>query len=353
MTDLRDIYEPSSHPGLSRRRMLQLLLGSAGATLLAACGSQASAPAGSGQASAPSASQRAAAAAKSSSSPVPDTTTLFTGKPKLATLEEELALPESVLQAATKEGKLALIASWTNNAALQKFFDAFKKRYPGIDIQYQTAEEQVRTVRTLTEFKAGRAAADVVDSIAGAITQFQSAGALLALNDLPAYSNYDEPLVDESHQWASYQVNIWGVAYNTSSVKPADVPKTWDDLTLPKWKGRIGLANRPQLWAQTLWKEWGAERTTDFLKKLFANNPQRRNEGLDAIISLVGAGEMDLCVPAQTHRVEGLVQQKVPVGWTVMEPFNVAPGDIEIVKGPNQNAAKVFMNWMLSREGSD
>jgi iron(III) transport system substrate-binding protein len=309
-------------------------------------------------AAAPAAAQVATAVTKPTVAPAAtqpvetDSRNLFRATPKLATLQEELAVPPGMVEAAQKEGHLNIISSWDDDQNLKGFFDAFRKRYPGIEISYQEANENVRTVRTLEEFKAGRGRIDAVASIGGFYTQYKAAGAFLTMSDLPAMANYDPPLRTDFNS-AGYQINVWGIAYNTTNVKPADVPQTWDDLTDPKWKGRIGLGDRPQLGIQALWAERGPDRATDFLKRLFANNPQRRKEGLDALTQLVGAGEFDIVVPASTHRTERVFKDGAPVAWAALDPFMVATSDVSLLKGPNPNAAKVFMNWLLSREGNE
>jgi iron(III) transport system substrate-binding protein len=273
-------------------------------------------------------------------------------QPKLATLEQELALPDAVLEAARREGRVVIVSSW-DNSDVGKFLEAFKRRYPGIDVQYQEANQEVRTIRTLTEIKAGRNRVDLVSSIAGFLSEYKAAKALVPLDDLPAYANYEFPFRDPENEWIGYQLQIWGIGYNTETVKPADLPRTWDDLTDPKWRGRIGLGDRPNLWLQAIFKEWGPERGADFTRRLFANNPQRRKEGLDALANLLGAGEFDIVIPASTSRIERTVKRGAPVGWTAVDPLMVAPGDLAILKGPHPNAARVFVNWAISREGNE
>jgi len=331
----------------TRREFLAMAAGAGAATLLAAWGQ-----------AAPTSSPSSAAASAAATAPANLAVASDPSKPvapKLATLEEELALPAAVLDAARKEGKFF----WTSsiNADPSKIvMAAFKKRYPGIDVQYQEGSEETRTVRTLTEFKAGKNKLDVVQGIGGFLSEYKAANALSPLNDLPAYANYDPPFRDPGNLWASMRTQYWSIVYNTDKVKPADLPKTWEDLATATWKGRMGLGDldRPQLWVLPLWKTWGAQRTTDFLKKLFANNPQRRKEGVSASTNLVGAGEYDLYLPAAPYHAQGAKEAGAPVGWYTPEPLPVAFSDISILaNSPSPNAAKVFVNWFLSREGQN
>jgi iron(III) transport system substrate-binding protein len=322
---------------------LQLLSAGAGVGVLAACRAPAAAPAPAAPAAPPAAqAPTAPPAADDPSRPV---------TPKLATLEQELAIPASLLEAARREGKVVFLSSIDKEPANQ-VFEVFRRRFPGIEPQYQEASEEARTVRTLTEFKAGRTRGDVVMGVGGFMAEYKLAKAMVPLDDLPALANYDPPYRDPQADWVGVRTQFWGIGYNTDKVRTADLPRSWEDLTDARWRGRIAVVDRPQLWAQQLWKHWGPERTNEFLQKLFANNPQRRKEGLDAAANLMAAGEFDLVVPAAPYRIQNLVERAATVGWFSPEPIPVAASEMVILqRSPNPNAAKVFVNWFISREG--
>ena len=314
----------------TRRDVLKAGAGLAATLALAACGGTTSAPASTAASPAASTAPASAVAAKpaglaSVSSAAPSTPGGIDPTkpvaPKVATLDAELALPDSIVQAAKKEGKLSWATSVDDKPA-QVTIAAFKKRY-GIDVDHQQGSEEDRTVRTLTEFKAGRNKLDVVMGVGGFMSEYRTAGALAKLNDLPAYANYDVPFRDPQDIWAGVRSQYWSIGYNTDKVKQDELPKAWTDLTDPKWKGRIGVADRPQLWAMHIWKAMGAQQATDFLTKFFANDVQRRKEGLDAAAKLLGGGEFDLFVPSAPYRIEGLVKDKNPVAW--WSPMGSAP----------------------------
>lgn len=57
-------------------------------------------------------------------------------------------------------------------------------------------------------------------------------------------------------------------AYNKKLVPAKDVPKTWEDLLNPKWKGKIGVSSATHHMARLAVGAWGEEKTTDFVKSL-------------------------------------------------------------------------------------
>ena len=138
-------------------------------------------------------------------------------------------------------------------------------------------------------------------------------------------------------------------------VKKEEVPKTWDELvTNPRWRnGVVALGNRPQLWALNLWKDKGEGWTKNFLSKLFLEDqPQLRKEGMNALHELLAAGEFDLFIPAGEDATWDLTMEGAPVGFTCPEPVPGTVREVVIIKGaPNLNAARLYLNWLLSKEG--
>ncbi len=61
-------------------------------------------------------------------------------------------------------------------------------------------------------------------------------------------------------------------AYNKQLVQPKDVPKSWDDLLDPKWKGKIGVSSATHHMARLAAGPWGEEKTTNFVKALTKQN---------------------------------------------------------------------------------
>ena len=77
---------------------------------------------------------------------------------------------------------------------------------------------------------------------------------------------YDNGTVSVANQFAL-------PAYNTKLLPAKDVPKTWEDLLDPKWKGKIGVINSTHHWGRLAAGAWGDEKTLDFIKKLSAQKP--------------------------------------------------------------------------------
>jgi len=77
---------------------------------------------------------------------------------------------------------------------------------------------------------------------------------------------YDNGTVSVANQFAL-------PAYNTKLLPAKDVPKKWEDLLDPKWKGKIGVINSTHHWGRLAVGAWGEEKTLDFIRKLSAQKP--------------------------------------------------------------------------------
>ncbi|NIO07639.1 MAG: extracellular solute-binding protein [Deltaproteobacteria bacterium] len=270
-------------------------------------------------------------------------------------VEQELKMPKEVMEGAKKEGMIKIRSTPWTASEQKKLFASFQERYPFIKIDFSGANQQGRTVKTLMAFRGGRVIADVVTSIGGFLSDYEKVGALTDLRDLPNWKYSPEEGKNPNGLWIGIYLRHWCIAYNTRLLKKSDLPKKWEDiLENPVWhKGNLALGNRPQLWALMLWKAKGEEWTKNYVSRLFMEvRPQLRKEGMNAMVQLAAAGEFYASVPASKSRTYQMLQRGAPIGFTCPEPVPVTTEAAIILKGaPNPNASKLFLNWMMSREG--
>ncbi len=269
-------------------------------------------------------------------------------------VDQDLALPQEVIDGAAKEGMVKVSGTWT-----QKEFailDApFVERYPKVKVVYSEAKTMnSRAVAPLVAFKQGQYLTDIVTGFGGAAPEFKKENALESVVGLPGFKNQVDGANDPDGKWAALRLRYWCIGYNTKSIKKDQLPKTWEDmLTNPAFQnGNLGIGNRPQLWLLMLRTDKGKEWTEDFTKKFFTMvKPQFRNEGMDALLAIMAAGEVHAALPTAEYNVKGFEDKGAPVGWHCPEPVPLAPSQLGIMAGnPHPNAARLWTNWMLSRE---
>jgi iron(III) transport system substrate-binding protein len=210
-------------------------------------------------------------------------------------------------------------------------------------------------LRPLIALQEGRYLTDVLTGFGGSTYHYQKAGALEDLRPLPGFKNPLPGTGDPDGTWVGSRLRYWCMSYNTNLVKKEELPRTWEDiLTDPRWRnGNIGVSNRPQLWLLMLWGEYGEKWTVDYIDKFFnVVKPQIRKEGQNALQSLVIAGEFHVAIPAADYRTKQYADRGAPISWHCPNPVPLAVSQIGILKGnPHPNAARVWVNWFLSKEG--
>ena len=279
--------------------------------------------------------------------------TLMTG---IAGAAASWALPASaqsefgskeLVDAAEKEGALTY---YTANFAEteQEVIKAFNKRFPKIKVSMVRAPGGQLITRIKTEAAAGKLAADVVNH--------SDRGLMLELNDIfqdytpPNAADYRPDALVSPKFWPGVTLG-WCIAYNTQLVKNA--PKTWMDLTNAEYKDKqIGQVVGPS--GGTTWTRIMFERQVlgeDYWKKQAALGVSLFPSGAPTSDSLV-RGEISIAPLLYniiyTKIVEGAPAEAIfaPEGVPII-PY--ADGIPKTAKSPN--AAKLFMNWRLSKEG--
>lgn len=268
-------------------------------------------------------------------------------------LDAELAVPKAWVDGAAREEGVVIFGTW-NERDFSTLTAPFKERYPKVNLRYSRTGTAGRGIKVLVALGEGRVIADVLTSIGSATHEFMEAKALADLRDIPGFKNLPSDFVAEDGTWASYRKSFRCIAYNTTKVKKEELPATWDDLVKnPHWRGgRLAISNLPDPWLLSLWVSKGEEWGAAFTRGLFDLQPQRRKEGMNATTKLTAAGEADANVPAGEDRTRQYVKRGAPLGYHCPSPVPMTVSQIAMLeKSPHKNGARLFINWILSREG--
>jgi iron(III) transport system substrate-binding protein len=270
---------------------------------------------------------------------------LTSGFPAMA--QQEKFGTKELIAAAEKEGGLTY---YTANFAEteQEVIKEFNKTFPKVKVAMVRAPGGQLITRIKTEAAAGKLGADVVNH--------SDRGLMLALVDLfqdyapPNAADYRPDALVSPKLWPGVTLG-WAIAYNTQLVKNA--PKTWMDLTKPEYKGKqIGQVTGPS--GGTTWTRVMFERQVlgeDYWQKQAALGIALYPSGAPLSDALV-RGEVSIAPLLYniiyTKIVEGAPAEAIfaPEGVPII-PY--ADGVTKTAKSPN--AAKLFMNWRLSKEG--
>jgi iron(III) transport system substrate-binding protein len=169
----------------------------------------------------------------------------------------------------------------------------------------------------------------------------------------PETTTIDPDLFDKEGYWYTYYVVPNALGYNTRLVKKEEVPKSYEALLDPKWRGRkISMDNEAYLILQGLISAWGREKAVDYMKKLAAQDPVL-SRGNTERVTITGAGEYPLVI-AYAHTVEREKFKGSSIDWLALEPAVVEIDPLMVgSKAPNPNAARLFLDYLLSKEGQE
>jgi len=275
---------------------------------------------------------------------------------------------DSALADARKEGKLVL--GLPPSAELRKQLEPlFKSRF-GIDVETFSAAGPDIANRIVSESKAGVHYFDAL--IFGSCT-----GVPLihsgAFEPMDSYMILPE-VKDPKSWWGGH---LWmdnvstnkffysfiaikgteGLWHNTNLVKPEEV-RSLDDLLDPKWKGRIGFSDpRVPGSGLSLWSFLWDIKGEEYLKKL-ARQDLFISRNLRQIADALAKGKLALTLGIGYAQLEPFIKEGLPVK-ELPEPREGLPasnayGTLGVVKNPPHPAAtKVFVNWLLSKEGQE
>ena len=261
---------------------------------------------------------------------------------------------DEIVATAKKEGKVRVLANM-EPSNIRANTAAFKKKYPFIDIYVHDTGSDVQ--RLLLEIQSGAAKEwDVIPvsptfrseydrylwnvDLLGMATQ-----GVLAIPSLMIDQKYGNVLAAHS----LFQVT----AYNTKFVSPDSVPKTWEDLLAPEWKGRKFAADIQTRDIATLVPAWGLEKTVDFARKITAQQPIWVRGGTRTLTSML-AGEIPMLVGPNFQSVKR-VQRNDRAGmlqYVILEPVPIRLGNAQAILATShhRHAALLWLEWLASPE---
>ncbi|TAJ79228.1 extracellular solute-binding protein [bacterium] len=268
-----------------------------------------------------------------------------------------LALPtlvcsdERMLEGAKKEGQLVFYSGIPVPDA-QEILSAFEKKYSFIKTTFYRATGPALVSRIQTEQRAGHHAWDVMNSTGFEPYVLVEHG-YFGKYDSPERKHFPEGHKDSEGYWTTMYTTPHLVSYNTRLVSAKDLPKDYFDLLDPKWKGQLGLDSSDFEWYANLKKIWGAERARKFIDGLRKQNI-RLIQGRALLTELLGSGEFAILANNYLQNVVEAKRKGNAVESLALDPVIAGAGLVGINKAaPHPNAARLFIDFVLSREGQE
>jgi iron(III) transport system substrate-binding protein len=256
-----------------------------------------------------------------------------------------------VVQAARKEGEIVWYTTMSSDQS-NAFMARFQQKYSFLKPSVIRLGGSALLNRVLTEAKAGKYFFDVVHGTGEIVLPLMDMG-LLAACASPERKMIPDDLKDKKGFWTSVYVNSVVLGYNTNLTKGQAIPRSYNDLLQPRWKGRkISVDDTYATFLQGLISVWGKDKALDYLKKLAEQDPVVMR-GSTVRVQLAAAGEFPLVI-AYANIIQYLAEKGAPMDWVALEPAVISVNTVMAgAKAAHPNAAKLFIDFTLSKEGQE
>jgi ABC-type Fe3+ transport system substrate-binding protein len=289
---------------------------------------------------------------------------IFAGRALPADAQEEW---KKIIEAAKKESKV--VAGGPPTAVLRKQYkDTFENRF-GLELELISAPGPQNAGKAMSEFKAGVRYFDVLHGGSGTLEPLKNENMLAPFSDYMILPEVKDPRQWwGGHMWednvktnrfiysfsADFSVPPF---YNSDLVKPGEV-SSYEDLLNPKWKGKIGLFEpRIPSAGQGLWGYLMRAKGKEFLQRLADQNLFIHRDGQQLAVGLA-KGTLAVALGLAQRFVDPYIKGGLPI--KVLSSLKEGMGGsngfgtVAVMKNPpHPNATKVYINWLLSKEGQD
>lgn len=256
-----------------------------------------------------------------------------------------------VIENAKREGHVVWYTTMNLDTS-KEIINRFHKKHPSIKPELMRTGGGILLNRILTEARGGRYAWDVALGRGEIFLPLKKRKLVIPYRSREA-AMYPDDLKDADGYWIAAYVNPNVLGFNTELVKEQAIPRSYEDLLNPRWKGgKLSLDTEGWALLSGLSQAWGEEKAVAYFKKIATQDPLlKRGNSLRA--QLVAAGESPLGI-AYAGTLQVLVDQGAPLDWVPLEPVVVQAYPIMIgAKAPHPNAARLFVDFILSKESQE
>jgi iron(III) transport system substrate-binding protein len=272
---------------------------------------------------------------------------------------------ERTVAAAKREG--TVVVSIPTSAELRQQMEAaFHKRFEGIKLELVASRGSAAITRILEEKRAGLHYFDLhIGGTSSIVT-----GPLRAEILEPILPWMILPEVRDAKNW--WAGHVWAdnaqkfiyvflgymtetIWYNSDLVKSEEVT-SYDDLLQPKWKGKMVILDpRTQGSGESMWAFLWRIKGEGYLRKLAAQE-MILGRNLRQLAETVARGKASLSIGVSYYSYQPFLKAGLPIKTLPVPKEGIyassGSGNVAILRNaPHPNATKVFVNWLLSKEG--
>jgi len=257
---------------------------------------------------------------------------------------------DKVVAAARKEGTLTLYTTIAEKD-LPAIVKPFEDKY-GVKVVVWRAGTDKVLQRAVQEARAGR---NEVDAVHFGSPEMEALARerVLAPVTSPVHKDLLAGSVPSHRQWAATILSVWVQAYNTGLVKKSELPRTYQDLLDPKWKGKLGIEGKDDDWFATVVHQLGGEeKGIAYFRKLVETNGISVRKGHTLLNNMVISGEVPLALTVYNYMPQQAKSKGAPIDWFAIEPAIARSNAIGVsAKAKHPAAALLFYEYLLGPDG--
>ena len=245
-------------------------------------------------------------------------------------------------------GNKLIIYTSMKESLIGGIVEGFKKKNPGIEVDYQSAGAGKLMAKIAAERQSGKILADIIWT--SEVPDFYSMKkeGILEQYKTPLFKEILNPFDDYDGHFTAARLGTLGIAINTDKIKTP--PAQWSDLFKPEFKGAFGVADpalsgTAYMSVALLEKQFG----WPFFDKLRANGA-RIGKGSGQVIDDTASGELGASL-AVDYITYDKIKKGAHIALYYPPELLIAPSPVAIFKGgQNIDAAKKFVDYLLSKE---
>ena len=245
-------------------------------------------------------------------------------------------------------GNKLIIYTSMKESLIGGIVEGFKKKNPGIEVDYQSAGAGKLMAKIAAERQSGKILADIIWT--SEVPDFYSMKkeGILEQYKTPLFKEILNPFDDYDGHFTAARLGTLGIAINTDKIKTP--PAQWSDLFKPEFKGAFGVADpalsgTAYMSVALLEKQFG----WPFFEKLRANGA-RIGKGSGQVIDDTASGELGASL-AVDYITYDKIKKGAHIALYYPPELLIAPSPVAIFKGgQNIDAAKKFVDYLLSKE---
>jgi iron(III) transport system substrate-binding protein len=255
------------------------------------------------------------------------------------------ARTKALAEGAKKEGEVMVYHS-SQTDDLKPVFEAFTKKY-GVTVRDWRSSSENVVQRVVNETRAGKHDVDFIENNAPEQEALVREKMLRAM-DSQHFADMRAGTLPAHRMWATSTLDVFVQTYNTERVKKEELPKTYDDLANPRWKGRLGIEAEDWGWFGTIVEKMGQDKGIRTFRNIISTNGISVRKGHTLLTQLVATGEIPYALTVYSYKPPQLKDKGAPIDYMTLEPVIAQMHAVAVsAKATHPFAAALLFDFFL------